>query len=209
VPSRSAESCPASPLRPSYGNSTHVNGTSMASYDANNHAGGEDANGNPSSIYLPAGGASFAATWDVENRLVATGGSTIFYSYAPGNKRVWKGGGSFVTQSSSLTYQCNTGQGTTDEVTFWGVNGQKLGTYQLSESPSGSTASCTFSAAGTGTDYYFGGKLLKNPSGWVFPDRQGSIGKFFPYGVERSPTTNGTEKFTGIFGIMNRGSITR
>ena len=33
-----------------FGNLTQVNGSSVASYDANNHGGGEDANGNPGLI---------------------------------------------------------------------------------------------------------------------------------------------------------------
>jgi len=49
----------------------------------------------------------------------------------------------------------------------------------------------------TGTWYYFGGKLIKNASGYVGADRLGSIGKYYPYGQEKpSATTNGTEKFT-------------
>ena len=178
-----------------------------ASYYANNHAGGEDANGNPGSIYLPADGMSYAASYDVENRLVSTGSSTIFYGYAPGNKRVWKGTGSFVTNSSGGSGQCATGQWSTDEITFWGVNGQKLATFQLTESPNGYYGQCDFSATATGTNYYFSGRLLKNAGGWIYADRLGSIGKYYPYGEERpSATTNGTEKFTGYFRDLETGN---
>ncbi len=174
-----------------------------ASYDYKNHAGGEDANGNPGSIYLPADSGSYAATYDVENRLVATGSSTIFYGYAPGNNRVWRGTGSFVTQYG----ECNTTQWSTDEVTFWGLTGQRLATFQLTESPNGYYGDCEFTASATGSNYYFGSKLLKNPSGWVYPDRLGSIGKFYPYGQERpSATTNGKEKFTGYFRDSETGN---
>ncbi len=192
-----------------FGNLTTVattQGTSPTftqSYDYNNHAGGEDANGNPGSIYLPADSGSYAATYDVENRLVATGSSTIFYGYAPGNSRVWRGTGSFVTQSG----ECNTAQWSTDEVTFWGLTGQRLGIFQLSESPNGYYGDCEFTASATGSNYYFGNKLLKNLSGWVYPDRLGSIGKFYPYGQERpSATTNGKEKFTGYFRDSETGN---
>ncbi len=59
----------------------------------------------------------------------------------------------------------------------------------------------------SGTNYYFGGKLIKNAGGWVYADRLGSIGKFYPYGVERpSATTNGTEKFTGYFRDAETGN---
>jgi len=40
--------------------------------------------------------------------------------------------------------------------------------------------------------------MVKNGSAWVYGDRLGSIGKYYPYGQERpSATQNGTEKFTG------------
>ena len=137
-----------------------------------------DANGNPGYIPVPAdGGTNFVALYDVENRLVSVAGT--LYSYAPGNKRVWRG-----NATRSL-----------DVVTFWSVSGQKLAEYSLNSS--------SFYATQTGTNYYFGSMLIKNgnsPTNWVYSDRLGSVGKFFPYGVERpSATTNGTEKFTGYF----------
>ncbi len=184
-----------------FGNLTNVtqDGTTILtkSYDANNHAGGEDANGNPGYISLPAdGGSLYAATYDVENRLVATGSSTIFYGYAPGNKRVWKG-----------TWTGGAGSQTrgTDEITFFSVSGQKLAAYALT-TVSG-TGSPQFYATQTDTNYYFGGKLIKNANGWVYSDRLASVGKFYPYGVERpSATTNGTEKFTGYFRDAETGN---
>jgi RHS repeat-associated protein len=84
---------------------------------------------------------------------------------------------------------------TVDEVTFWGANGQKLTTYNLSI-----YATTQLVARATGSNYYFGGKLIKNSTGYVTPDRLGSIGKYFPYGVERpSATTDGTDKFATYF----------
>ena len=176
------------------------NPTFSQTYDANNHAGTVDSNGNPASIYLPQAGSSYAATWDVENRLTSTGGGTIFYSYAPGNRRVWKGSGTWTTQSSVGSGSCNTGQWSTDEVDFWGVNGQKLMTYSLLESPSAYYSQCSFTANTPTTNYYFGAKLIKNAGGYVYSDRLGTIGKSYPYGIERpSATTNNTEKFTGYY----------
>ena len=96
---------------------------------------------------------------------------------------------------------------TTDEVTFWGITGQKLATYSLTVGTT--TGPCypatyltcfygTLTATQATTNYYFGGKLIKNANGYVGSDRLGSIGKFYPYGQENpSATTNGTEKFTG------------
>ncbi len=164
--------------------------TLTASYDANNHAGGEDANGNPGYVPVPVDGTSAAATYDVENRLVAVSG-VAYYAYAPGNKRVWRGTwtGSYGSQTRG-----------TDEITFFSVSGQKLAAYAL-------TTTTGLIATQTGTNYYFGGKLIKNANGWVYSDRLGSNGKFYPYGIERpSATTNGTEKFTGYFRDSETGN---
>jgi len=125
--------------------------------------------------------------YDVENRIIRkgvwwAGHPDAAYTYAPGNKRVWRG----VWDGS--------GTQTVDELTFWSVNGQKLVTYQLS------TSGSSLVAMATGTNQYFGGKLVKNATGYVTPDRLGSIGKYFPYGQERpSATTDGKEKFATYF----------
>ncbi len=164
------------------------------SYDpSTNHAPCTDANGN-SNI----GGLGCSATpylYDIENRL--TGQSTMFssggyqYGYAPGNKRVWK------------AVCCDSSSNPIEEITFWSVTGQKLATYQLVSTPGQmvpTTIPPVLTANQTGTNYYFGSKLIKNASGYVGADRLGSIGKYYPYGQERpSATTNGTEKFTGYF----------
>ncbi len=155
------------------------------SYDpATNRQTGEsaDANGNICGSWQCA----INYTYDVENRIIFVGGSqstppTAAYSYAPGNKRVWRGNWNGYTQ-------------TVDEVTFWGANGQKLATYALSMNYN------QFVATATGTNQYFGGKLIKNATGYVTPDRLGSIGKYFPFGQERpSATQDGTDKFATYF----------
>ena len=88
----------------------------------------------------------------------------MFYSYAPGNRRVWRG--NWTNSDGTWT------RGATDELTFWSLTGKKLTTYQLYVSGS------TIYATQTGANLYFGGKLIKNANGWVYPDRLGSIGKF-------------------------------
>jgi RHS repeat-associated protein len=129
-----------------------------------------DANGNMNGF----------GNYDVANQFIGQYGN-FQYSYAPGNKRVWRG----VWTSGTLT---------TDEVTFWSPSGQKLATYQMTLSGT------QWYAAQTGTNYYFGSKLIKNAGGYVGADRLGSIGHFYPWGQEKpSATTNGTEKFTGYF----------
>jgi RHS repeat-associated protein len=83
---------------------------------------------------------------------------------------------------------------TADEITFYSPSGAKLAAYNVI------AWSTEFRAVSTGYYEYFGGKMLKNSSGWVNQDRLGSVGKFFPYGQERpSATTNGTEKFATYF----------
>ena len=129
-----------------------------------------DANGNMNGF----------GNYDVANQFIGQYGN-FQYSYAPGNKRVWRG----VWTSGTLT---------TDEVTFWSPSGQKLATYQMKLSGT------QWYAAQTGTNYYFGRKLIKNAGGYVGADRLGSIGHFYPWGQEKpSATQNGTEKFTGYF----------
>jgi RHS repeat-associated protein len=54
-------------------------------------------------------------------------------------------------------------------------------------------------ATQTAANYYFGGKLISNKNGYAVSDRLGSIGKFYPWGQEKTATYNGTEKFTGYF----------
>jgi RHS repeat-associated protein len=164
---------------------------------ATNRLGSTDANGNATGTI---GGGT--PTYDVENRLVSIGYQNIQYGYAPGNKRVWRGLWTLDPGTSMMVL-------TTDEVTFWSAGGQKLATYWLSTGTT--TASCypnywqtcftsTLVASQVGTNYYFGGKLIKNASGYVGADRLGSIGHYYPYGQEKpSATTNGTEKFTGYF----------
>src|SRR5579872_1760358 len=152
---------------------------------ATNHVGTTDANGN-------ATGSGYS--YDIENRIVLGGGGMSTsggyqYAYAPGNKRVWNG--------VCCTYDQNANLVPAEEITFWSVTGQKLAAYQLITT---AAATPTLTATQTGTNYYFGGKLIKNANGYIGADRLGSIGKYYPYGQERpSATTNGTEKFTGYF----------
>lgn len=160
-----------------FGNLTdqNVTGGSAPAYHvvvdpATNRVGTTDANGNTT-----------AYIFDVENRMVSDPFQNWRYSYAPGNKRVWRG----VWTSGALT---------TDEVTFWSVTGQKLATYQLTVNGT------QLQATPTGTNYYLGGKLVQKAAGYVAADRLGSVGRFYPYGQEKpSATTNGTEKFATYF----------
>ena len=184
-----------------FGNLTNQNVTAGSapaysnSYDANNHlAGCADANGN---YTCAVDGAGHGFNYDVENRPRQLSNGAVLYSYAPGNRRVWRG----LFTNGTIT---------TDEVTFWGANGQKLAVYQLTYTnltTPPTQANWVWYASQTGTNYYFGGKLIKNAGGYVGSDRLGSIGKFYPWGQEKpSATTNGTEKFTGYFRDSETGN---
>ena len=157
----------------------HVNYSAATNRVSNEFA---DANGNIGN-----------GSYDVENRLVAPTwiNNTTRYAYGPDNKRVWRG-----------VWEVGPGAQTVDEVTFWSVTGQRVGTYSLIPF----SDSSTLRAQQTGAEYYFGGKLVKNAGGYVHADRLGSIGKYYPYGQERpSATANGTEKFGTYFRDSDTG----
>jgi RHS repeat-associated protein len=142
-------------------------------------------------------------TYNVENRIAVVPGGTgaMSYSYSPGNKRVWRG--SWTGSYGSFTP-------VTDEVTFWSVTGQKLASYQITfvQSP-GYPTPPLFYVTPTGTNYYFGGKLIKNGNGnnWVYTDRLGSVGKYYPYGQDKgSSNPSSGEKFTGYFRDAETGN---
>ena len=96
----------------------------------------------------------------------------------------------------------------TDEITFFSVSGQKLAAYALT-TVSG-TGSPQFYATQSETNYYFGGKLIKNANGWVYSDRLASIGKFYPYGIERpSATTTAPKSSPATSAMRKRATITQ
>jgi hypothetical protein len=104
--------------------------------------------------------------YDAENRLLSAPG--VQYAYDSRNKRVWKG-----TLSGGVV--------TAQEVYFYGVDGQKLGTYSLTLNGTQLTASTTQTAV------FFGGKRVAVNGAAFVPDRLGSntAGKYFPYGEDR------------------------
>ena len=145
-------------------------------YDpATNRQTGEcaDANGNLNS---PICGGAYI--YDIANRIVEqnpTGGSqpTVAYSYKPGNKRIWKGTGYAYNGQNTLPAN--------EELTFWSITGQKLCTYSLTQyQPGGPNTLPQLVAAQTATNYYFGGRLIKNTTGYVTPDRHGFDWQILP-----------------------------
>jgi RHS repeat-associated protein len=140
------------------------------SYDSNNHMlnYGWDANGNMTSS--PGG----AMTYDVENRVTSAGGDQ--YAYAPGNKRIWK--------------KMPNG---TEELYFYSISGQKLGTYRPFIYQYG------ISISTVDTNLYFGSRTIVSRGVTVVPDRLGSNraggSRYFPYGEEQQVTPGDRDKF--------------
>ena len=95
---------------------------------------------------------------------------------------------------------------TDEEVYFYSVTGQKLGNYGLTATVSQRVINgqlvnyTTLTLAERVTNTYFGSKLIGrrvagNSYTAVVTDRLSSIGKYYPYGQEKNPTANDTEKF--------------
>ena len=151
-----------------------------------NRAGGTfDANGNLTN------NGTFAMTYDVENRMLAAGSDN--YDYAPDNKRVYKMAGQGNNQVESVYYYSGS---------------KKLATYQVVYyTPQGTNQPTRFFFRLTGANVYFGGKLVQSEGTPVVTDRLGSVvwdgakgaHRYFPYGEERTSTTNESSKFGTYF----------
>jgi RHS repeat-associated protein len=130
-----------------------------------------DANGNMTS------GAGATLTYDEVNRVKSAtevSGGTEYYSYAPNNKRIYR----------------LKADGVTEEWTFYGAQGERLGVYSLGVS-GGFTP--------LRTNVAFAGTLILDTNSAAFNDRTGSNrasgARFYPYGDEITSTANDREKF--------------
>jgi RHS repeat-associated protein len=150
-----------------------------------------DANGNPQSV-------DGWPVYDVENRPIQygpTGGKQ--WQYDPSGKRVlW-----LVPR--------NNGQPTshaTCEFTLYGITGQRLSTYSCSFADQ-DNGDGTFAHQLLSRNLYFGGKLIRSNGVTVATDRLGSVRatangermSYYPYGIERTQTPDGREKFGTYF----------
>ena len=143
-----------------------------------------DANGNQ----LGAPGFYGSPTYDVENRMVAAPG--VQYAYDSQNKRVWT---ATVDGSNNLTGQT---------VNFYGVNGQKIGSYSLAVNY-GVGQSLEFSDPPATLAVYFGGKRVATTQGGAttsyWQDRLGSNrdsgSRYYPWGEDRSTPSNDQVRF--------------
>jgi RHS repeat-associated protein len=121
--------------------------------------------------------------YDIENRVwqLTANSVTTQYGYDSRNQRVYSG--------PTTIGNCS---GTGEKVFFYGIDGKKLEVFTISWTKQGLQCSETWSA--TQTNIWFAGRLLQGQ------DRLNSIGKYFPYGEDRtnpSPANppNGQEKF--------------
>jgi RHS repeat-associated protein len=148
---------------------------SIGTNPVNNQVVGQnyDANGNQTSY----NGTSLS--YDSENHLLSAVGLTE-YLYDSRGKRIWKG----TLSGGSMTAQ---------EVYFYGVDGQKLGTYTLGLAYSGSTVYLTNN--NTNLAVFFGGKRVAVNGTAFAQDRLGSQGKYYPYGENRNALANDQVKF--------------
>src|SRR6202040_793579 len=127
-----------------------------------------DANGNQTSYN------GNSLTYDSENHLLSAVGLTD-YLYDSQGKRIWKG----TFSGGNMTAQ---------EVYFFGVDGQKLGTYSLGLAYSGSTVYLTDS--NTSLAVFFGGKRVAVNGAAFAQDRLGSQGRYYPCGEDRNALAN-------------------
>jgi RHS repeat-associated protein len=97
----------------------------------------------------------------------------------------------------------------TCEIYFYGITGQRLTTYTCGYNASDGSFWWDFK----GQNLYFGGKLLRSNGVAVATDRLGSVRgnkngermRYYPYGQERTTTTNDREKFGTYFRDTSTG----
>jgi hypothetical protein len=85
------------------------------------------------------------------------------------------------------------------ELTFWGVDGRRMGTYRyVAELQQWQMV---------GENLYFAGKLVRANGAAVVVDRLGSVvsggRRYFPHGEARTPTANGQDKFATYYRDLN------
>jgi RHS repeat-associated protein len=119
-------------------------------------------------------------SYDIENRVtqVTANGATTIYAYDSRNQRVYSG---------PQTTGC---PGTYGTLFLYGVDGKKLAALATNYSSGG----CALTVTSAHINVWFAGRLLQAQ------DRLHSIGKYFPYGEDRTNPNpanpaNGVEKF--------------
>jgi RHS repeat-associated protein len=146
-----------------------------------------DANGNQQTSPTMSG----YLYYDPENRLLSAPG--VQYAYDAQNKRIWKG-----------TFDGN-GYLTGQQLYFYGVDGQKLGTYYLRDDYGQNRQTVLWDPTPT-LSVFFDGKRVAVDGAAFVPDRLGSKGKYYPYGEERNSPPMGNDQVK--FASYTRDSAT-
>ncbi len=118
---------------------------------------------------------SIGNIYDTENRLISALSGNVKYAYDGANKRIWVG-------------NFSSGQLTSGQVFFYGLNGKKLGAYTPNITYTGQVPqSIVFNRDFAATlNTYFGASLVSQGGTAFVPDRLESNGRYFPYGEERN-----------------------
>jgi RHS repeat-associated protein len=141
---------------------------SQSVYTTSNQIMGQtyDSNGNQISSSLG------SLTYDAENR-VATGPGGVQYSYDSRNKRIWRG-----TLSNGVLAQ---------QVYFYGVDGQKIGTYTFTLGQYGETNTPEMTNSTVLLATFFGRKRIGtfDRLGSAKYNQNNAAQSFYPYGEDR------------------------
>jgi RHS repeat-associated protein len=119
-------------------------------------------------------------SYDYDNRIVWVdnrNNTGRMYGYDADNRRVYEADWTLVDGTAVFGQQA---------VHFWGVTGQRMGSYWLAMDggqPPYYGPSVTLTVKSDRV--YFGARLLKGETGWSGEDRLGSVGQFYPYGEAR------------------------
>jgi RHS repeat-associated protein len=138
----------------------------------------------------------FGYQYDAENRLISINNSytTMRYGYDARNKRFW-------SWNSAWTDTMGYGNADGWQVAIYSPSGQRLETIQMNVTSGGSGSGFYLALASTliSSDTYFGGRRLAPQ------DRMGSVGKYYPYGEDKS--TSNPAGDTWKFGTYWRDSF--
>jgi RHS repeat-associated protein len=141
---------------------------SQSVYPASNQIMEQTYDSNGNQISSPLG----SLTYDAENR-VATGPGGVQYAYDSRNKRIWRG-----TLSNGVLSQ---------QVYFYGVDGQKLGTYTFTLGQYGQTNLPEMTNSTVLLATFFGRKRIGtfDRLGSAKYNQDGAAQSFYPYGEDR------------------------
>ena len=145
-------------------------------------------------------------TYDAENRIEYANAGGVQYFYDGQNKRIWQ---------TTCTSSCTPGPSwtlATEQINMFGPDGKQLASYGPIVTWTNSQTQLTLTFGAGAERAYFGGKLVAQTCtggcGYLVAagqDRLGSVGKYYPYGEDRSGQ-QGTD--TVRFATYTRDSAT-